>query len=899
MKKFLKISGIFIAVLIVLMMVLPYIFKDKIVEIVKEEINNSVDAKVDFDGFGLTLFRSFPDFSFDIQGMTIIGNDEFEEDTLVAIDNVYIDFDLSSVFSGNYKVNAVEIAHPVLSLKFLRSGKANWDIAKDVEEDDTATEDSEDTEEVNEEASAFNMQLQKFEISDAYIKYDDKVSNMYTSIGGLNMIVSGDFTESITDIDIESSIEAMIYRMDGVKYLNKAKMSFDANIVANLDSMKFTFNKNLFQVNGLGLAFDGFVAMPDDNIVMDLKYHALEASFKSLLSMIPAIYTTDFEGLKTSGKFSMNGWVKGVYNDARMPAFAVNMKVKDATFQYPDLPQKVDQINILMKVESPSSDLDKMKIDVEKFHFSIAKNPMDIKLKLRTPMSDPDIDAQFKGRFDLASLDKVYPMDEGMEMSGLFTANLAFKGKQSALDKGYYSKFKASGSLGITNMKYKDADLPEGVQVAKAKMDFTPRYINLSDFKVTYNKNTIDISGRVRNYMSYVLSDGVLKGSVNLSADYLDFNQMMGIDNESTATTATQTAESETASEAESIEEDMSIVLIPDNIDFTIQAVVGRMKYDDLIMKTVYGKLKIAQKRVQLDNFHMSMLKGDMTMTGYYSTLNPEVPRVSMVLGIKNFDIKKSYDAFVAIQKFAPIFGLAHGSYSTAMSYSSDLDSKMEPMLNTVNAAGLLSMSEVKIKGSKTFAELAKSLHYDELNNISTDKFDVPFRISDGKLLVKPFNVVIDDIPMTVDGVTYLNQDIEYNVDMQIPRAKLGSKANTMINSLLSQANAAGVNASVGETINVKAKITGTASSPKVELNYKEGVADVKEQLKEEAQKQIDELKKQAEAELEKQQKELERKAKEEYEKQKAELERIKKEEEEKAKKKLEEEANKLLDDWF
>ncbi|RUA31753.1 MAG: hypothetical protein DSY76_01100, partial [Bacteroidetes bacterium] len=641
----------------------------------------------------------------------------------------------------------------------------------------------------------------------------------------------------------------------------------------------------------------GFVAMLGDNIVMNLKYHALEASFKSLLSLIPAIYKTDFEGLKTTGKFSLDGWAKGVYNEFSMPAFALDIKVKDAMFQYPDLPQKVDQINMLVKIASPSSDLDKMKIDVEKFHFNIAKNPMDIKLKLRTPMSDPDIDAQFKGRFDLASLEKIYPLDEGMKMSGLFTANLAFKGKQSDLDRGYYSRFKASGSLRIKNMDYKDADLPEGVHIAKANMDFSPRYINLSDFTVTYNKNTIEAKGRVRNYMSYVLDNGVLKGSMEVSADYLNFNQMMGIDESSNSVAQTNNAENTTTAEA--VEEDMAIVEVPENIDFTVQAVVGRMKYDDLVMKTVYGKLKIAQKRIQLDNFHMNMLNGSLTMSGYYSTLDPKVPKVGMVLGIKNFDIKKSYDAFVAIQKFAPIMGLAHGSYSAAMNFKSDLDSKMEPVLESVNSAGLLSLSKVEIKGSKTFAELAKSLNYDELNNISTNAFDVPFKIVDGKLLVKPFNVEIDDIPMTIDGVTYLNQDIAYNVDMQIPRSKLGSSANSMINSLVSQANAAGVNASVGETINVKAKITGTTTSPKVELNYKEAAEDVKKQLQEEAQKQIDDLKKQAEEEMAKQKAELERKAKEEYEKQKAELERLKKEEEEKAKKKLEDEANKLLDDWF
>ena len=900
MKKGLKITGIILGVLIILMVALPFIFKDKIVEIVKEEINNSVNAKVDFDGFGLTLFRSFPDFSFDIQGMTVVGIDRFEGDTLTAIDNIYLSIDLASVISGNYKINSIEIDHPVMNLRIMRDGIANWDIAKVDSIAENAEENADDiTTEESTEDSKFQMQLQKFTITEAQIIYDDKVGDIYTDIKGLNLVLSGDFSESITDIDLESSIQAMTYRMDGMSYLKRAKMSFDANIIANLDSSKYTFNENLFKVNGLGLAFDGFIAMPGDNIVMDLKYHALEASFKSLLSMIPAIYMTDFEDLKTTGKFSMTGWAKGVYNDFTMPAFGVTMNVKDAMFQYPDLPQKVDQINMKMTIVSPSSDMDEMKIDVDEFHFSMAGNPMDIKLKLRTPMSDPDIDAQFKGKFNLASLEQVYPLDEGMAMSGMFTADLAFKGKQSALDKGQYSKFKASGSLQINNMDYKDADLPEGVHIAKAQMDFTPRYIDLSEFKMTYNRNTMELTGKLRNYMDYAMSDGTLKGAMTLSADYLDFNQLMGSEPSADASTSAEGETTAAANGAEAVEEDLAIVEIPDNIDFTMEAAIGRMKYDDLTMKTVYGKLRIAQQRVKIDDFHMEMLDGEMIMNGYYSTLNPEKPKVGLVLGIKNFDIRKSYNAFVAMQKFAPIAKTAKGNYSTMLRFNADLDSKMEPILNSINAAGILSLSKVKINGSKTFAELAKSLNYDELNNISTKSFDVPFKIKDGKLIVKKFNVEVDNIPMTIDGVTFLNQDIDYNIDMQVPREKLGSDANKMINNLISQANSAGVNASVGETINVKAKVTGTTTKPAIALNYKEAAADVKDQVMEEAQKQVDELKKQAEAEYEKQKKEMEEKARKEYEKQKAALEKKKKEEEAKAKKKLEDEANKLLNDFF
>ena len=51
--------------------------------------------------------------------------------------------------------------------------------------------------------------------------------------------------------------------------------------------------------------------------------------------------------------------------------------------------------------------------------------------------------------------------------------------------------------------------------------------IDLVNFNATYNKNTIELDGKMYNYLAYALGDGILKASFNLSADYLNFNDLM------------------------------------------------------------------------------------------------------------------------------------------------------------------------------------------------------------------------------------------------------------------------------------------------------------------------------------------------------------------------------------
>ncbi len=80
-RRIFKWTGITFLVLLILIIVAPFIFKDKIVALVKEEANKNLNAKVDFGEFDLTLFSSFPDFRFVINKVNIIGVDSFANDT--------------------------------------------------------------------------------------------------------------------------------------------------------------------------------------------------------------------------------------------------------------------------------------------------------------------------------------------------------------------------------------------------------------------------------------------------------------------------------------------------------------------------------------------------------------------------------------------------------------------------------------------------------------------------------------------------------------------------------------------------------------------------------------------------------------------------------------------------
>ena len=202
LKRIIQIFLVFVFLIVAAAIAIPYFFKDQIVEKVKEDINKSVNAKVDFKDVSLSLFRSFPDFSFQLTDFEITGIEEFEDLKLVAADNIDFTLDLMSVIQSErpIEIQSFSLKKPEVNIKILRNGKANYDIAK---VDSTATS----TTTQSDESYNFLIKLKEYTIDQGRFVYDDKPGSVFVEIDGLDHSGSGQFTADVYDVITKTVIE--------------------------------------------------------------------------------------------------------------------------------------------------------------------------------------------------------------------------------------------------------------------------------------------------------------------------------------------------------------------------------------------------------------------------------------------------------------------------------------------------------------------------------------------------------------------------------------------------------------------------------------------------------------------------------------------------------------------
>ena len=832
MKKIVKILGILVLTIMGLLIVIPIFFKDKVLKVVSDVAGNYVDADISIGNLDLSLISNFPRATVVLDDVSVVGRHEFKGDTLASFDSFEATMNVMSLFGGKIKVKSVELDNPKVNVIVTKEGKPNYDISM--------PDDEEQEEEVVEEdtvSTKFALALKKLKVNNLHVTYTDSVTDVHALIDHLNFDLRGDLSDSETILSALMDIARLNVRMGPIIYINDAVVSLKSDLDADMQKMKFTFKENLFRINELGLALDGWIAVPDTNVRMDLKFGAKNTDFLSVLSMIPAEYAKELDGVKTSGKFSFDGGAQGDFNAVSFPRFWVDFIVDNARFQYPDLPKSAENINIDAHIKCPNGNLDSINIDVKKFHVEMGDNPVDAKIIVQTSAKDISLDGKVDANLDLAIVKDVVPLDD-MTIAGLVKAGIEFKGNLSDIEEERYDKFEAEGDITLANFRTVMTDLPP-VDIHKAHLIISPQAGNLEYLNMNLGKSDFALDGKIDNIFQYVFADSTLKAAFNFKSNLLDVNDIYSYDHSQPALAP--------AADSQAPESATQAPEIPTNIDFALNTSIGKILYDSLVINDLTGRVGLKNGVATLQNLKLGMLGGNAFCSGLYDGGNPNSPKVDLQLDLTNIDIQTAANTFNTVERLAPIAKSTHGTLSAKVNFKGDMDAYLNPIYNTVNGGGRLITIEISIRDSKVFQLISAATNDSKLKNPTMKNLNVGFKIVDGTVDVDSTEFKLNDMKGRFYGKLGLDQSLDMFVGMPVA----GTKANDLLGKV--------VGSEVASSIDVLANIGGTVTDPKLKgfstsatdalkQVVDEKVAEVKEKMSDEAKKLIADAKAKADA---------------------------------------------------
>ena len=745
-KKIAKISGISLGAIIALLFILPFLFKGKIVTAVKEAANNNLNAKVSFnDDISLSLLRNFPNLSLGIQDVKVVGVDSFAQDTLIDAKSIRLVLDLTSVWKGETVViRKIAITDARAQVIFLKSGAANFDITKPDTSTVAAPQDT--------AAAPVAIKINDLSIENTRLHYVDHSLDFKITSNGLNWHANGDFADEIFTLKNDLLIDQFTMSYGGMTMLSKAKIDAKTDINMDLKKMRFGFADNEFKINALPLQAKGWIEMREKDMDMDIDVRTPNSDFKSFLSVVPGCYTENFADVKASGTMGLVLTMKGIMDDLRMPATHVELKVKDAGFQYPAMPANASNIQLNFTLDNTDGNPDNSHVVIAPLSANLGGDQLAVSLDMKTPVSNPYANGKVDINLHLDRWKQLMPLETGTQVSGEVDAHFNFDGHYSAIAMEQFNDLKAGGNIALKNIAYTSAaTLP--LKLQQLDMSVSPTDFNITVNQLQYGKSAMNINGKLQNMLGYYLNDETLKGQLVINSNSMDLNEWMAsMSDGATAETAPNSSGAtgdakETVTNTESTNEGSSPAVtaesgsaprIPENLDLMFNMNVGRLLYEDYDMQQATAKAEVKNGTLSVNPLS-AFIFGAKVEIANLSYTNPVggKPTVKGGFNVLNVNPANLATTFALIKEYAPIVGRIQGLANIETQMGMTLKPNMDMDLASLTAGGLFNLFSGNLDVPSWMGDAAKQLQWGSSDKLALKPTKAGFLIENGQFKLK------------------------------------------------------------------------------------------------------------------------------------------------------------------
>lgn len=787
MKQIVLFLCLVVCVAIATFLFAPMAFKSRVECAIVSYATRDLNAKVSYDDLSLSFIRSFPLVCVSLENLCVTNNGEWEDDTLAKVGEGRLEMDLRGVLKSDYRVRELLLEDADVRLMINEDGVANWNIVKEKNDEEKETNDG---------GTDLRLMLDRLEIEDGKLSYFDKRNGEGVRVGHLDSKLEGAWSQEMTDVKTENEWRDCDVIMGGVEWLSGGDIDLRAEFRADLSNEKYDLKDSYVRLNEVKMGLVGTVTHDGEDWVTDIRLKTEEVAMRDLLSLVPALYTRDFEDLRADGKVKMDGTIEGRWNAEKGigPRYNAVLDVREGWFKYEKLPKRVEGIEFSLTADGDFTDVDKTKIEVRHGGLRMGGSAFAFEMKAERPMTLKAVDLKAHGNVDLGELRDYVPMGDET-LTGRVTLDMKARGNYRDYEKGAYDRFALDGVFDLRGGRWKRGD-GSTLYVDNCRLLTVDGGVSVEDLSVRTGGSDLRARGRADNVLSWLLRGETLKGSLTTHSKRLRKADLMG---------GTEKSSSEKR-------EEEGVITLPEDVDIMMVWTIEEAEVDEMRLEDVRGSLHLKGGKACLRGAQLKTMGGELTLDMDYEPESAQRARMSGSARISDVRYAEAFRQMESTRKLLPIFGKTQGTFSGTMDFDTELEDGMNPNLNTLRASGTLESRDVTVSGVEALHKLSKVLKRSELYDPEIKDVKIPYEIKDGKVMTGKFSFYIADTKIMVDeGTTGLDERIDYTLHVDVPTS----------GSTLFKMSKMGVH------------MGGTFARPEVTVRSRELVEDAKRTLKE------------------------------------------------------------------
>lgn len=529
---------------------------------------------------------------------------------------------------------------------------------------------------------------------------------------------------------------------------------------------------------------------------------------KANVNLAEALKVYPVKDLAMRGQFFVDATANGTYSKTQMPVVQAAIRLSNGYVKSAKFPAPLENVNLRGTVVNQTGQVNDTKVDLPQFRMTLDGEPLEGRLTAQN-LSAPRFDTDVRGTVDLTKITKIFPL-QGMSVAGRVSGNIAARGNMADVQAGRYQNVVASGTVQARDVTYKSKDLPQGVKISSGTATFNNNQIALQQVRGLAGTSDFAASGTVSNYLGYLFTPGQpLRGNLNVTSNRFNLNEWM-VDEVSGKARPTPAKAS-------------GVLQVPKYFDLTLNSTVGQVIYDNLNLTNARGAVTVHDQTATLQNLAFNTLGGAFSTSGSYSSKELAHPKFNLGLKIQDLNFQNAFQAFNTIKALVPLAGRVEGIFGTTFNVSGEMGPDMLPNLNTLSGKGVFDIVKAAVVKSEVLGKISALTTLPELKDLVVLNKAISADLVNGNFIVKPFDLTIGDVKMTIGGSNSVAGALAYVTALNVPTGRLGSALTGKLTQLTGVRDIQGA-----DRVTLGLNIGGTVTSPSVKLTS----GSVKDQAK-------------------------------------------------------------------
>jgi AsmA protein len=472
--KFVKFSGIAMAVLLLLMFILPYLFPGFIAGKIRQWAKTSIRSELKFSTARLSFFSHFPALSLTLYDFSLKGAEPFGNDALVEADEVALGLDLRTALSSEVRIDKIFLTNAFINIQVDTAGHANYDIYISKKNNSPSTPS---------DSGSASLKIRKILIEKSNLVYNDRSLPMLINARDLYYKGNGDLSDAIFDLNSHTEIGSMDFYYNRQAWFVSKKINADLVTRINTNSLALYFQRNNLIINQLPVAFTGRFEFLKNGYDMDFNLRSTDPDLHDIFTAMPPTTLDWLEKTEVKGFGDIEASLKGQYiaSTGKMPDLTLNMKIRNGFVANAHASSPVQNLYLDFHSRLPGLNPDSMSVRIDSLYFNIDKDYFSTVMGWNG-FRQPFVSARINSEMDLEKFDQAFRLtpyrlkgriDLHVQAEGNYGTRLvrnnSFRKTRPDTIITSIPSFEVSSSLSNGYFKYESS--PEAIRNINFKLD--------------------------------------------------------------------------------------------------------------------------------------------------------------------------------------------------------------------------------------------------------------------------------------------------------------------------------------------------------------------------------------------------------------------------------------------